>query len=120
MNRFKYLPGCVAGAEFSKPRKLNLAAKTGASRPRTRLFLEVLETRLAPAVNLPPAVFVVPVSQPEDGTHVHDLGVALTRAGEGGLVTIEPGATPDPYGTLFQVTQNSITIQGNPNVPTTP
>src|SRR4051812_38270128 len=81
---------------------------------RVRLLVERLETRLAPA-----SVFVVPLSQAADSTHLYDLGDALTAAGAGGLVTIEPGAVPLPSdGTnLASVTERGLTVQGDPNVP---
>ena len=62
-------------------------------RPRSRvpLCLEGLETRLAPA-----SVFVVPLSQQSDSTHLHELVAAVNAAGPSGVVTIEPGASPDP------------------------
>jgi hypothetical protein len=60
-------------------------------------------------------VFVVPVSEPTDSTHVHTLTDAVTAAGASGLVTIEAGASPDPLPVT--VVQNDITIQGDPNVP---
>jgi hypothetical protein len=61
------------------------------------------------------SVFVVPVSQPVDATHVHTLAAAVQVAGDFGTVTIEPGASPD----AGQVTigNTGITIQGDPNVP---
>jgi Periplasmic copper-binding protein (NosD)/Domain of unknown function (DUF4214) len=84
-------------------------------RLRARPFLEGLETRLAPSAN----VFVVPISQPADSTHFHSLTEALPAAGDGGVVTIEPGTTPDVVlqNQPVQVTQNFITIQGDPRVP---
>jgi hypothetical protein len=77
------------------------------------LHLEALETRLMPA-----SVFVVPASQLADATHLHTVTDAIATAGSGGLVTIEPGASPDPTQPVT-VTQDSITIQGDPNVPAT-
>lgn len=79
---------------------------------RARLALEGLETRLLPA-----SVFVVPISQPTDGTHFHTLSSALPAAGTEGVVTIEPGASPDPLQVPVLVNQPRVTIQGDPNVP---
>jgi hypothetical protein len=76
-----------------------------------RLLLEALETRLMPA-----SVFVVPVTQVADATHLHTLADAITAAGSGGVVTIEPGVSPDPTQPVT-VTRDGITIQGDPNVP---
>src|SRR5262245_35004891 len=78
---------------------------------RAQPALEGLETRLAPA-----NVFVVPVSQPADSAHFHTLAEALVGAGSSGMVTIEPGASPDSMDNVT-VTQDFITIQGDPNVP---
>jgi hypothetical protein len=85
-----------------------------ACRLRTRLNLEGLETRLTPGV-LPAFAFVVPVSQPVDITHVHTLAEAVQKAGDGGMVTIEPGASPDAG--QITIGNVNITIQGDPNVP---
>jgi hypothetical protein len=79
-------------------------------RPQAPLFLESLEMRLAPA-----SVSVVPVTQPADSTHFYSLEDAARAAqltGNGGLVTIEPGA----LGGQASI-PGSITIQGDPNVP---
>src|SRR5262245_51066862 len=80
-------------------------------RPQTQLLLEELETRLAPA-----SVFVVPVSHDANATHLHNLADAVAAAGAGGLVTIEPGVSPDLVQPIT-VTQKGITIQGDPNIP---
>src|SRR6516162_5875838 len=77
-----------------------------ASRPA----VESLERRLVPA-----QIFVVPASQMADATHLHTLQQAVVAAGTGGAVTIEPGGAPD-LGPV-RVTQDSILIQGEPNVP---
>jgi hypothetical protein len=79
-------------------------------RPRARLLLEGLETRLTPA-----AVFVVPLSVLTDGAHFHTLTSAVAAAGASGTVTVEPGTTPDPAP--VNVNQPSIVIQGDPNIP---
>src|SRR2546423_1282365 len=81
------------------------------SRRRVRPCLEALESRLAPASQ---NVFLVPLTQPADGTHLHSLAAALRAAGTGGSITIEPGAVPNGPSS---VTQTGITIQGDPNVP---
>jgi hypothetical protein len=54
----------------SSPRKSSRSLRP-AKRPRARLAIERLETRLMPA-NL----FVVPVSQATDGAHFHTLAGA--------------------------------------------
>jgi Domain of unknown function (DUF4214) len=78
--------------------------------PPSRLGLEALEDRTLPA-----SVFVLPVSQPTNNvTTFHTLQEALPAAGSGGTVTIEPGAVAD-FNT--DITQNSLTIQGDLNVP---
>jgi hypothetical protein len=79
--------------------------------PQARLALETLEERLVPA-----STFVVPVSQVADTVHFHTLAEALTAAGDGGTVTIEPGASRDSTQPVT-VTQNALTLQGEPNVP---
>jgi hypothetical protein len=80
---------------------------------RAELVLERLESRIVPGAF--ENAFVVPVSQPTDGIHVHTLEAALARITSGGAVTIEPGASPD----AGQVTIGNagFTIQGEPNVP---
>jgi hypothetical protein len=83
------------------------------NRLRARLLLEGLETRLVPA-----NVLVVPISQTIDVSHFHTLAAAIAAAGADGVVTIEPGASPDP-GSAVLVNQEGITIQGDPNVPPT-
>src|SRR5439155_9813965 len=88
------------------------SATTPRSRSRVRPYLEGLETRLAPAAS----VFVVPLSQQSDSTHLHELVAAVNAAGPSGVVTIEPGASPDPVQPVT-VTQNGLSIQGDPNVP---
>jgi hypothetical protein len=90
------------------------SSRAGARRGAFRLCVERLETRLAPAAN----VFVVPVSQPTDTTHFHELLDAINAAGPSGTVTIEPAASPDAVQPIT-VTKNFITIQGDPNVPAT-
>jgi hypothetical protein len=84
------------------------------SRLSPRISLEVLETRLAPALGLANA-FVVPVSEPIDANHVHTLAAAVEMVMIGGVVTVEPGASPDPVGIASNA--NGLTIQGDPNVP---
>jgi hypothetical protein len=84
------------------------------SRLSPRINLEVLETRLAPALGLASA-YVVPVSEPIDANHVHTLAAAVEMVMSGGVVTVEPGASPDPVGIASNV--NGLTIQGDPNVP---
>ena len=58
---------------------------------RARLCLESLETRLAPA-----SVFVVPIIQTADNTHLYDLAAALSAAGAGGMVTTRGRMLPEP------------------------
>jgi Domain of unknown function (DUF4214) len=105
-------------------------------RLRTQLALEGLETRLVPTtppiglirpplggIALPE--FVVPESQPVDSSHFHSISAALgvfanpLRQGTVVIITIEPGASPDP-GTVSLTQSNStvmLTVQGDPNVP---
>jgi hypothetical protein len=73
--------------------------------------IDVLEERQLMAAN----VLVVPLAVPVDGTHFHSLSAAMTAAGTGGSVTIEPGAIPD--GATVFVNLDNLTIQGDPNVP---
>jgi hypothetical protein len=104
---------------------------------RAQLALEAMETRLVPTtppigIIRPPiggillAEFVVPESQPVDSSHHHTINAAVIDAfanpllqGTNVVITIEPGASPDP-GTV-NLTQSSstakLTIQGDPNVP---
>ncbi len=87
----------------------NEAARNRAARNQSRLGLEALEDRTLPA-----SVFVVPITQQVDNTtNFHTLQDALPAAGNGGLITIEPGAIADQNA---DVTQNNLTIQGDPNV----
>jgi hypothetical protein len=95
---------------FGKPKSSQAGPPAG--KRQVRLFIESLETRLAPA-----NVFVVPVTQPSDVGHFFSLAEAVTAAGSSGVVTIEPGASPDSSSTPVQVAQDFITIQGDPNVP---
>ncbi len=106
VNVFKNLFRSVP-CRSSKRRKLP-------SRLQTRLSLEGLETRLVPA-----NVLVVPISQTIDGSHFHTLAAAIAAAGANGVVTVEPGASPDPGQTAVLVNQTGITIQGDPSVPPT-
>jgi hypothetical protein len=69
--------------------------------------LEQLEARTLPA-----SIFIVPMTAPVDSTHVHRLAEAVVAAGPAGLVTIEPGTTPDTA--TITVGQQGITIQGDP------
>jgi hypothetical protein len=85
-------------------------ARRSFSRPPVRLGLEALEDRLAPA-----SVFVVAPSVPADSTHFHSLSDAASAANVNGTVTIEPGAL-GTAGTI-DITERSLTIQGDPNVP---
>jgi hypothetical protein len=98
--------GCPGG---DKPRRS----------PKALLLIEGLETRLAPALG-PAIVFVVPASQIVDGAHFHALADAIAAAANsnGGIVTIEPGASPDPTQPVNVTSaQSGLTIQGDPNVP---
>jgi hypothetical protein len=82
------------------------------NRLRARPALEGLETRLAPA-----NVFVVPVGTlGGNGTFFYTLQDAISHAGPGGTVTIEPGASPDQNQPDL-ILDNGMTIQGDPNVP---
>ncbi len=76
-----------------------------------RLSLEFLEDRLTPA-----SVFVVPISQATDATHVHILSEAINLAQAGGTVTIEPGASPD-LNEPVSIDTKGVTIEGDPNTP---
>lgn len=76
-----------------------------------RLALEALEDRFAPA-----SVKVVPLGQAVNNvTTFRTLTDALPRAGAGGTVTVLPGAVAD--ATFITVNQANVTIQGDPNVP---
>ena len=102
MKLFKHLTRLASRTTNNQPRHTRPA--------RARLGLESLETRLMPA-----SVFVIPISQPADSSHFHTLGAAASAAGASGVVTIEPGASPDQATVL--ISQAKITIQGDPNVP---
>jgi hypothetical protein len=88
-----------------------LPQATRARKVGARLCLEALENRLAPA-----NVFVVPISQATDTTHVYILSEAINLAHTGGTVTIEPGASPDNIEPV-SIDTSGITIQGDPNTP---
>jgi hypothetical protein len=88
-----------------------LSQTTRSRKAGARLCLEALENRLAPA-----NVFVVPLSQASDATHVYLLSEAVNLAHTGGTVTVEPGASPDNTEPV-SISTSSITIQGDPNVP---
>src|SRR2546423_1852106 len=92
---------------FARHRKLAIPA----SRP-VHLHLEALEERTVPS-----SARVVPLTQVVDGvTTFHRLQDAVTVAGASGdVVTVAPGATADPGPVV--VTNNGITITGDPNVP---
>jgi hypothetical protein len=64
---------------------------------------------------MPGNVFVVATGQTLDATHFDSLEFAIQAAGPRGTVTIEPGTSPQ--ASVIMVTQNGITIQGDPNVP---
>jgi hypothetical protein len=83
--------------------------KGGARRRPGRLGIEALEDRTVPA-----SVQVVPLTTDTSGTAFHTLADAIKAAGANGVVTVEPGAVAD---TSIDITQNGITIQGDPNVP---
>ncbi len=94
-------------------RRLPKSPRPGMAR-KNRLFrpeIEGLETRSLMAAS----VFVVPLAAPLDATHFHTVKAALPAAGDNGTVTIEPGAIPS--GTMDNVLQQGLTIQGDPNVP---
>ncbi len=76
-------------------------------RPRTRLMLEGLEERVVPST-----FEVVPAGQANNTTTFATLSGALAVAHNGDTIQIEPGSTPGG-GT---VTQNNLTIQGDPAV----
>jgi len=96
---------------FRSAAEKSAATQRQPGRFRARLSLEGLETRLVPA-----NVLVVPISQLADGSHFHTLAQAIVAAGVNGMVTIEPGASPDPVLPVV-VNVGEITIQGDPNVP---
>src|SRR5262249_13292934 len=75
---------------------------------RATLCLEALESRTLPA-----SVFVVPLAVAEDASHFHAIADAVAAAGNGGLVTVEPGT--DASGPIVFVSAEGITIQGDPN-----
>jgi hypothetical protein len=77
---------------------------------RPSLDLLTLEDRAVPA-----SVTVLPIGQTANNvTTFLNLGAAITAAGSGGTVTIEPGAASSQTS---PITQSGITIQGDPNVP---
>src|SRR5580692_1945018 len=81
----------------------------GRRRP-TKLGIERLEDRTVPA-----AVSVVPLTTvANNSTTFYTLQDAMNTAGANGVITIEPGAIAD-YND--DITQNNLTIQGDPNVP---
>src|ERR1700722_18856382 len=77
---------------------------------RPSLSLVTLEDRAVPA-----SVTVLPIGQTANNvTTFLSLDPAVTAAGAGGTVTIEPGAASSQTS---PITQSGITIQGDPNVP---
>jgi hypothetical protein len=105
---FRFLPQWLRASAMR-----TRTARPPVQRSFRRPTLERLEERMAPAAS----VFVVPTTVTADSTHFYSLASALTAAGSGGTVTIEPGAAPDS-GTV-SVTQ-MVLIQGdamvNPSV----
>jgi hypothetical protein len=83
--------------------------RDAANRHNARLGIEILEDR-----RLLANLFVVPLTTPTSGTDYHTLQDALTASNANGTITIEPGAVAD-FNT--DITQNGLTIQGDPNVP---
>jgi hypothetical protein len=71
-----------------------------------RLGVEGLEVRDVPA-----AVFVVAQGAATDSTHFATLAGALAAAGNGGTVTVEPGAAPDSGA--VSVTEAGVTIKAD-------
>ena len=85
------------------------ASRAGRRRP-ARLSIEVLEDRTVPA-----SVSVVPLTAtPNNSSTFGALEDAIKAAGNNGTVTVEPGATADFN---IDITQSGLTIQGDPNVP---
>jgi Domain of unknown function (DUF4214) len=90
---------------FGGPRKGTAKSRRGLA----RLGIERLEDRTVPA-----SVSVVPLTQAANNTTTfYALQDAITAAGNNGVVTVEPGAVADFND---DVTQNGLTIQGDPNV----
>src|SRR5579862_1743112 len=87
------------------------AHRSSRAAQRPQLTLLSLEDRTVPA-----SVTVVSVgSTPDNVTTFLALNDAVTAAGKGGTVTIEPGsAAPTSIG---PITESDLTIQGDPNVP---
>jgi hypothetical protein len=85
--------------------------QTGTHRRRPgHLGIERLEDRTVPA-----SISVVPVTTTaNNSTTFYALEDAIKSAGNNGTVTIEPGAIADFN---VDITQNGLTIQGDPNVP---
>ena len=76
----------------------------------TKLGIERLEDRTVPA-----SVAVVPLTTPaNNSTTFYTLEDAVKTANNSGVVTVEPGAVADFN---IDITQNNLTIQGDPNVP---
>jgi hypothetical protein len=97
-------------SRFRRPSRSSRSRPSGRVRSR-RPGIEALEERALMSAN----VLVVPISTPTDATHYHSLTAAITAAGSGGSVTIEPGTSVDA-GTV-NVTPSNLVIQGDPNVP---
>src|SRR5262245_61250386 len=94
----------------SPPKRPSCRSRSLPIRVRASLRLEVLETRTLPA-----SVFVVPLAVAEDASHFHAIADAVAAAGNGGLVTIEPG-TVLSGGPIPDVLVDGVTIQGDPDV----
>jgi hypothetical protein len=91
---------------------------TGLGSPIANLLILDLDRTVAPVSA--PHFFVIPVSQLEDTTHFHTLADAMTAAvsASSGMVTIEPGASPDPTEPVnVSLNESGLTIQGDPSVP---
>jgi hypothetical protein len=78
---------------------------------RARPSLELLESRFAPAA----AMFtVVPAAGADGVTSFATLAAALGVASSGDVIQVEPGSDPTPGGGSANVTQDNLTIQGDP------
>ena len=86
---------------------------TGLGSPIANSLILDLDRTVAPVSG--PHVFVVPAGQVENlTTTFHSLAAAVTAAGDDGVVTIEPGASPDPSPVDVTTSQPGLTIQGDP------
>jgi hypothetical protein len=95
----------------SPHRRATRTRHNSAKAHKVRPALELLESRFAPAA----AMFtVVPAAGANGVTSFATLAAALGVANSGDVIQVEPGSDPTPGGGSANVTQDNLTIQGDP------